>query len=244
MVLLHGTNSTRRVWAPVLAPLAAERQVFAFDLPAHGASPATSLTPAGFAADLTATFDELELRAPAVVGHSVGGWTALELAKLGRAASVLALVPAGLWANRSPATTDAGLLVNWALGQVLGPVVERSMRWPRLRGAALRSISAHPAQVPAKTALAAAQDAVGSKHFLAHFRATRLARFRGGAAIPAAVTVHVVWGSEDRVAVPSSRRPDELPRHARVKTWPQCGHMVMWDRSDELIEAALTLPPG
>ncbi len=244
LVLLHGTNSTRRAWAPVLAPLAAERQVIAFDLPAHGASPATSLAPAGFATDLATAFDGLGLRAPAVVGHSVGGWAALELAKVGRAAGVLALAPAGLWAVRSPASTDAGLVMNWALGQVLGSVVERSMRRPRLRAAGLRSISARPAQVPAGVALAAARDAMGSKHFLAHFRATRRERFRGGAAIPADVPVHVVWGAEDRVAVPGSRRRDELPRHARVETWPGCGHMVMWDRPEALVDAALALPAG
>jgi pimeloyl-ACP methyl ester carboxylesterase len=244
MVLLHGTNSSRRAWAPVLAPLAAVRQVFAFDLPAHGASPATSLTPAGFAADLAAAFDGLGLRAPAVVGHSVGGWAALELAKRGRAAGVLALMPAGLWATRSPAIADAGLVVNWALGQALGPVVARSMRRPRLRAAGLRSISARPADVPGEVALVAARDAAASKHFVAHFRATRRERFEGGAAIPPDVPVHVVWGADDRVAVPGSRRLDELPGHARVETWPHCGHMVMWDRPDELVGAALDLPAG
>jgi hypothetical protein len=32
----------------------------------------------------------------------VGGWTALEMAKLGAARSVVALSPAGLWARRMP----------------------------------------------------------------------------------------------------------------------------------------------
>jgi pimeloyl-ACP methyl ester carboxylesterase len=35
-------------------------------------------------------------------GFSIGGWTALELAKRGRARSVTAFGPAGLWKPRSP----------------------------------------------------------------------------------------------------------------------------------------------
>jgi pimeloyl-ACP methyl ester carboxylesterase len=36
LMLLHGTNSSREVWKPLLAKLCAEREVIALDLPAHG----------------------------------------------------------------------------------------------------------------------------------------------------------------------------------------------------------------
>ena len=49
------------------------------------------------------------------MGHSSGGWTALELAKLGCASAVLALAPAGLWRRHSPLPTDAILILNWRL---------------------------------------------------------------------------------------------------------------------------------
>lgn len=41
LVLLHGTNSSRDVWARLMPLLAAQRDVIAFDLPAHGTSPPT-----------------------------------------------------------------------------------------------------------------------------------------------------------------------------------------------------------
>jgi len=243
LVLLHGTNSARSVWRPLLARLALERDVIAFDLPAHGASPASSLTPPGFAADLAASFDELGLRAPAIVGHSVGGWTALELAKLGRAESVLALAPAGLWRAHPPFLTDVGLQASWRAGQLLPPaLIQRALRGRRGRTLALRSLSARPGDVPSDVAAAAARAARASPNFPEHFRRTRRLRFEGGRRLPARVAVHVVWGADDRVARPgTSRYADELPAHARIETWTGCGHMVMWDHHDAVAAAALAL---
>ena len=36
LVLVHGLGSTSQVWNPVLPALAAEREVWALDLPGHG----------------------------------------------------------------------------------------------------------------------------------------------------------------------------------------------------------------
>ena len=41
--------------------------------------------------------DRLDLKETLLVGHSFGGWVALEIAKAGEAASVCCLSPAGLW---------------------------------------------------------------------------------------------------------------------------------------------------
>ena len=240
LVLLHGTNASRAMWRPILPKLRERREVYAVDLPAHGDSPPTSLTPPGFARDVAATFDELGLAAPAVVGHSVGGWTALELAKLGRAGAVLALAPAGLWRSHSPPMTDFGLVVNWWLGRRAGGMAERSLRSRLGRRIALRSISARPGDVPHDVAVETARAAIASKHFLAHFRATRVLRFEDGRRIPPRVPVRVVWGARDKVArARTSRFEDELPAHAVVETWEGSGHMLLWDRADAVVDAAL-----
>lgn len=246
LVLLHGTNCTHHIWDPLLPALVAERDVVAIDLPAHGGSPPTSFDPPGFAAEIAMLLDELGLTAPAVVGHSVGGWTALELAKLGRAGAVLALAPAGLWRRRSPALTDARLALDWGLGRLLGGLAAGPLRTRGGRAVGLRSISVRPGDVPSDVAVQTARDAAASVHFPAHFRATRRLRFTDGAAISADVPVRVVWAEEDRVALRGrSRFPDELPSHARVEAWPECGHMVMWDRPGSTVTAALaTTVPG
>ncbi len=213
LVLLHGTNSSRGIWVPILPQLTVHRDVIVIDLPGHGESAPTSLTPAGFAQDLSETFDALGLKAPAVVGHSVGGWVALELAKLGRAGAVLALAPAGLWRKHSPWLTDLGLQANWHLGRLLPGAAERSLRSRGGRRVALGSISARPGDVPYDVAVATARAAATSDHFPAHFKQTRVLRFEGGLEISADVPVRIIWGT--RTASPSPVDPAS-PRSCRI----------------------------
>ena len=243
-MLLHGTNSSRSIWKPLLPHLSEEREVFSVDLPAHGQSPSSSFTPPDWAKEVAALLDHLGLERVAVVGHSAGGWTALELAKLGRASGVLALTPAGLWRKHSPPITDATLMVNWRLGQLLGErAVTTPLRTKMGRRMSLRQISAKPADVPAEDAIAMVKTVLASKHFPEHFKQTRRLRFLDGQQIPADIPVHVVWGSKDRIArVRTSRHTDQLPKHAIIETWPDCGHMLTWDAPQQVIDAALAIP--
>ena len=105
LLLIHGTGSSLRVWDPVVSLLAAHRTVIAVDLPGFGFSPPMTSgpppTPAGYARVLADLLGELGYDSAHVAGNSVGGWTALEIAKLDMARSVVALSPAGLWARRA-----------------------------------------------------------------------------------------------------------------------------------------------
>ena len=181
LMLLHGTNSSRSIWKPLLPHLSVKREVFTVDMPAHGQSPPSSSTPPDWAREVAALLDHLGLEGVAVVGHSSGGWTALELAKLGRAGGVLALTPAGLWQKHSPPITDAILLVNWRLGQILGERIATKPLHTRMgRRISLRQISADPADVPAEDAATMVKTVLGSKQFPEHFRQTRRLRFVDG----------------------------------------------------------------
>jgi pimeloyl-ACP methyl ester carboxylesterase len=73
-VLLHGLTFDRRMWDPVLDALPKERRAIAFDLPGHGGS--APLRRPGLAAAVEAIHGavrEAGLRAPILVGHSIGG---------------------------------------------------------------------------------------------------------------------------------------------------------------------------
>jgi pimeloyl-ACP methyl ester carboxylesterase len=244
LMLLHGTNSSRSIWKPLLPKLSKGREVLNVDLPAHGQSPPSSFTPLDSARELAALLDDLELERVAVVGHSSGGWTALELAKLGRTNGVLALAPAGLWRKHSPPITDAILMVNWRVGQILGErVATRPLRTSVGRRMSLRQISANPADVPADLATEMVRTVLASKHFPEHFKQTRRLRFTGGQQIPSEIPIRVVWGDKDQIArARTSRHTDQLPEHAIVETWRDCGHMLMWDSPQQVLKAALALP--
>ena len=243
-MLLHGTNSSRSIWKPLLPQLSDEREVFSVDLPAHGQSPPSSFTPPDWAKEVAALLDHLGLEHVAVVGHSSGGWAALELAKLGRASGVLALTPAGLWQKHSPPITDAILAVNWRLGQILGETVVTKPLHTRMgRRTSLRQISAQPADVPAEGAMAMVKTVLASKHFPEHFRQTRRLRFLDGQQIPA--TSRSTSSGAARTESPASpnitpHRP--APRARDHETWADCGHMLIWDAPQQVIDAALTLP--
>ena len=244
LMLLHGTNSSRSIWKPLLSYLSGEREVFSVNLPAHGQSPPSSFSPPDWAKEVAMLLDHLGLERVAIVGHSAGGWTALELAKLGRTSGVLALTPAGLWRKHSPPITDAILLVNWRVGQILGEsAVTKPLHTRMGRRISLRQISAQPADVPAEDAVTMVKTVLASKYFPEHFRQTRRLRFLDGQQIPADIPVHVVWGNKDRIArARTSRHTDQLPKHATIETWTDCGHMLMWDAPQQVIDAALALP--
>ena len=81
LLLVHGFTDTSRSFS-LLAPHLAGRRLVIPDLPGHGASPAGmhEVTPAGFAEALAGLIDGLKLDRPVIVGHSLGGMIAIELA--------------------------------------------------------------------------------------------------------------------------------------------------------------------
>jgi pimeloyl-ACP methyl ester carboxylesterase len=243
LVLLHGTASSREVWRPLINRLAQGNEVIAVDLPGHGASPATSFTPPDWAREVADLLDGQSLGAVPIVGHSSGGWTALELARMGRARSVLALAPAGLWRRSSPVLTDVNLNLNWRLGRLLGPVALRALRSRRVRSISLRGVTYKPKQVSAAVAIANARAAIATDSFPRHFRETRVLRFRDGGEID--VPIRLIWGDKDRVALGGkSRNLDQLPPQTEVETWSDCGHMLMWDAPDRVVDAIEAMVVG
>lgn len=98
LLLLHGALVDRAYWRERIPALAARHEVIACDLPGHGESPALAgpTSVAAMAADVLATLDALALPAVAVVGHSLGGMVAQELA-LFAPGRVAALVLADTW---------------------------------------------------------------------------------------------------------------------------------------------------
>jgi pimeloyl-ACP methyl ester carboxylesterase len=241
LLLLHGTMSSRRVWAPVREALARERRLVLIDLPGMGDSPpiAGAHVPAAWLGAIGDVLDAVDAERPAVVGHSMGAWTALELARAGRAASVLALAPAGLW-ERSPRAADISLLFGRAMSRVMPPrLTARALEVAAVRRVALHDASVDGRAVPAAWAAALAADGRRSTGFGEHFRAARRDRFRGGGEID--VPVRVVFAQRDRIATPVlGQLTDELPEHAVIERWPG-GHMLMWDATDRVIEAAMEL---
>ena len=100
MVCLHGFTGTWRVWELVLARLERHHDVLAPTLPGHAGGPpiGDQVSTDEILDAVERMMDEAGFATAHLVGNSVGGYLALRLAQRGRAASVVALAPAGGWA--------------------------------------------------------------------------------------------------------------------------------------------------
>lgn len=92
LLILHGLFGSARNWSSIAQRLAAAHHVFALDARNHGASPwADTMTYADMADDTRAFQDAHRLGHVALIGHSMGGKTAMLLA-LNHADAVARLV--------------------------------------------------------------------------------------------------------------------------------------------------------
>jgi pimeloyl-ACP methyl ester carboxylesterase len=91
IVLIHGIACDHRYLAPQLEHFARTRRVVAMDLRGHGRSdaPEQEYTIEGFAKDVAWLCGKLSLERPVIVGHSLGGLVALQLAAEGELPSAL-----------------------------------------------------------------------------------------------------------------------------------------------------------
>jgi len=82
VVLVHGWTCDHTYFAPQQEHLAKHHRVVAVDLRGHGTSdkPEAPYPLSGFADDIAWLCRELGVQKPIVIGHSMGGMTALELA--------------------------------------------------------------------------------------------------------------------------------------------------------------------
>jgi pimeloyl-ACP methyl ester carboxylesterase len=81
LIIMHGLLGSSRNWGGIATKLGEGRRVMALDLPNHGSSPWTEDTDYPMMAREVARFIEEHVGSPAaVVGHSMGGKTAMLLA--------------------------------------------------------------------------------------------------------------------------------------------------------------------
>jgi len=230
LVLLHALGTDHRMWDPVLDRLAAERDVWALDLPGFGGSPAAegSAAPRALAEAVAAHLAGAGVEVPHVAGNSLGGWVALELALAGHAASVTAIAPAGLWPEPlTPKRSAARALARAAL-PVLGPLLDTE----RGRRLAFATSAVHAGRIPAEAARHLVRAYATAPGFEAANDAMRASRFSELARVPVPVTL--AWPEHDRLVA----RPRALPPGVRSVDLPGCGHLPTWD-DPELVARVL-----
>lgn len=240
---MHGTGSQWEMWEPILGLLERERDVVALDLPGFGGSAALPAgippTPATLADAVAAFLDGLEIRAPAIAGNSLGGATALELARRGRARAVVAISPSGFWTRQEARHCRAVLRASAAIGRIAEPALPVLMGNPVTRTAMIGHLVGRPWRMPADAAVGAAHNLATSPGFSATV-ASALATdtFRGGGEITVPVTI--AWGTHDWLLLPrQAPRAQRCIPGSKLVWLDGCGHVPTWDDPELIARVVL-----
>jgi pimeloyl-ACP methyl ester carboxylesterase len=250
LILLPPLGISRHHWDPVIPALAEHFDVLAVDVPGFGDSPAlpseVEPSPAALAGAVADFLDGLGIVNPHVVGNSLGGWVALELAALRPAASVTLLSPAGLWRRHAPLYCRVSLRASrWICRHAAG-LLSRAVEYRLGRVLVLGQSHGRPGAMPPAQAGRIIRELGSCPGFDAAFRATLHRHYIARSTLQAPVTV--AFGSRDRLLLPhQSRSLAELPSGTQVAQLPGCGHFPISDDPGAVIalitaSAARALP--
>ncbi len=246
LVLLHGLGTCRQSWEPVIGDLSDQFDVIAVDLPGFGDSkrlpPEVEPTPTALAEAVAELLDDLHITAPHVVGHSLGGWVALELAGLCPVSSVNLISPAGLWQDRTPLYCRVSLRTSRWLSEHAAGALNRMVNYRLGRVLALGQTHAHPSRLSAEYARMTIRTLGTCPGFVDTLNATAGRHYVAASPINAPITI--AFGSRDILLRPhQSRHLDQLPSGTRVGELPGCGHVPMTGNPTAVI-ALITAATG
>jgi pimeloyl-ACP methyl ester carboxylesterase len=239
LVLIHGFSGTWRVWQPILDRLEASHDVLAVTLAGHVGGPEI---PAGTDVSVDALIeiverdmDEAGFQSANLVGNSLGGWIALELARRGRARSVVALSPAGGWerGTREEARLRRLFTRSQKMSARLLPHLDGLMARPRLRRALLAQAVARGDRLDAGLAAQFVRDSATCPIYFDLMDAILrdgTPETLEGISCP----VLLAWGTKDRIlpAGRYSRRLRDLVPAAEWLDLHGLGHVPMSDDRD------------
>lgn len=225
VLFLHGAGGT--AWYPLLQDLSRRWRVLAPEHPGWGRTPipdwlASIGDLAFFYLDM---LEALDLRRVHLVGHSMGGWAAAELAvrNTARLRSLTLMAPAGVGVAEAP----FGDIFAWS------PVehARRSFFDPRLAEERIRALPKADPVLTAQNRAAAAH--LGRMPLLEN---PRLAHWLHRIDVPTLL----VWGIEDAICPFACHRPylATIPG-AELHALPQTGHALHTERAHE-VSARLT----
>lgn len=203
LLLLHGITAIWRAWSPILPHLEPHHDVIVPTLAGHGGGPLLDPQVAPTLQALTdvieAELDRLGLAKVHIAGNSLGGWIGIELARRGRADSLVLFSPAGAWrSQRSIELRAAWIRLSFDALSRYASRADAMVANPVLRRFLLAGQVAHPDRVPPDE-LAAVIRASGMAPVVAPL--LRELPLRQVQPLPAErdYPVRLVWGDRDLV---------------------------------------------
>jgi pimeloyl-ACP methyl ester carboxylesterase len=236
LLLLHGWGSSRRDFTAVLPALAERFEVLNLDLPGAGRSPHLEERPtvAAITDAVERTLDNEDVGRVHVLGNSLGARVALELARRGRARSVVSIAPSGLniWPER--AYQGAGMAMARLVGRTTAPLLGPLSRSAVGRTALMLPLKARPWST-------SREEAIGVREGFADARdwwrtvlwALLLDVPRGMDRIDCPVLL--VQGTADWVAMGQTVRYLPMIPRSRFRPLLAAGHAPQSDRPETIV---------
>lgn len=243
LVLLHGLGASKITWLPLLAALADGHRVIVPDLPGHGesAKPRRDYTPRFYAGVLRHLLDAVGVARATVVGNSLGGRIALELAlrSPGRVAA-LALLDPSVPGLRWRYVMGFTRVFPTEIGAIPFPLREKWME------AMIRRLFAQPDRLPGDGYAAAASE------FIRIYR-NPVARMAFFSTLRHIVTERpdvffaslrrikhpalIIFGDQDRLVPPrlGVRLAQHLP-NSELVVLPHVGHVPQFEATEQTLE--------
>jgi pimeloyl-ACP methyl ester carboxylesterase len=227
LFLLHGLSASHDIFVPTIAAFAERWRVIAPDLPGHGRSgkPNAPYTVDFFAGMMRSLGRELGVREAVVVGNSIGGQVAVELAATYPAftRALVLVAPAGSFGGvRSLRAAIGVAATDGILRKILPSAMDLCFYDPML-----------PACIDTQRLLEerlAGEDFPGFARAVVRSLVGAMAAGAGPLERVSQPTL-VVWGRNDRlVSLAASRRVLTSVPHARLVVLDRCGHLPMLEQ--------------
>lgn len=248
IVFIHGLSGSWPNWLEQLPVFASEHRVIAMDLPGFGHSPmpVDTITISGYARILDELLQKLGVSAATIVGNSMGGFVATELAiAFPQRVERLVLVSAAGISTTERRDVQRAVPTLRRMERVVGAYAgwmaahsDAVTRHPGLRNAALGLVTRHPSRL--NPALAAEQlRGAGKPGFIQALQANLDYPIRERLPEIVCPTL-IVWGEEDKVIpVRDADVFEQLIDGSRKVLFEDTGHMAMLERPaafNELLE--------
>ncbi|MEO8968682.1 MAG: alpha/beta fold hydrolase [Solirubrobacteraceae bacterium] len=202
LVCLHGFMDTWRTWELVLPALERRHDVLALTLAGHAGGPPIEgkISVAVIVDAVERTMDGAGFEIAHLVGNSLGGYVALQLASRGRAATVVALAPAGGWAKGDESYRELlrGQSTLHAQMKAIAPRAEAMLASPAGRRRATQLITTNFEHIPVEL-LAHEQLGVASCRAVPSLIEHALREGWSLDAEQITCPVRIVWGTDDRL---------------------------------------------
>jgi len=238
IVLIHGLGSAATAWKPLLKELSAKYRVITVDLPGHGQTPyqhGTPLDPRSLAQLVLTVLDEYAIEKTHVVGNSLGGWVALELAAIApeRVLSVVGLAPAGLWLKPGISRVRGEARAR-AMARALHKSAPTLLKFKFARQIGFSTVSPRWDALDVETCVDATVAMGTSRGYFHTWDAFLGKRF--DEKISSSIPVTIIFGDTDNtLPAQTSQERSLAPQHAKWVVIPECGHAPMWDHPKTVI---------